>query len=132
MIAARAASAYRSVAATVAPLTAVVMLYDGTITALQRTVQEWEARRFEESHKHLLRATTILRGLDHNLDYGRGGAVAERLHATYNALILAALRAFGRSDARARYRRIVTALIDMRNAWATLAGLPARPDDQAA
>ena len=132
VIASKAASAYRSAATTVAPLTALVMLYDGTITALQRVVLAWEARRIEEAHQHLVRATTILRGLDHNLDFARGGAVAERLHATYNSLILAALRAFGRPDARARYRTIVAGLVDLRDAWAALAGLPARNDDQAA
>jgi flagellar secretion chaperone FliS len=120
----QAASAYRAVAVTVPPLAAIVMLYDGAITFLQRSAQALEARRIEEAHNHLLRATAILRGLDHNLDFGREGDLAERLHRTYNAFILAALRSFGRPDARERYRRIIAGLAQMRDAWAGIAGIP--------
>jgi len=119
-----AANAYRSASLTVPPLTAVVMLYDCAIATLQRSTQAMEARRIEEAHNSLLRATAILRGLDYHLDFDRGGACAERLHTTYNSLILAALRAFGRPDARERYRKIIAGLTELRNAWAAIAGIP--------
>ena len=129
--ASQAASAYRTAAVTVPPLAAIVMLYDGAITFLQRVVQGVEARRIEEAHNHLLRATAILRGLDHSLDFDRGGELAERLHRTYNSFILAALRSFGRPDARERYRKIIAGLGQMRDAWAGIAGIPAKADSDA-
>ncbi len=132
MIASRAAAnAYRNTAVTVPPLAAVVMLYDGAITQFQRSVQAMDARRIEEAHGLVLRATAMLRGLDHNLDFDRGGACAERLHTAYNALILAALRSFGRRDARERYSRIIASLREMRDAWASIAGIPASGNDRA-
>ena len=76
----RASQAYRGAAVAVPPLKAMVMLYDGAITFLQKAVDAQAARRFEEGHDHLMRATAILRGLSHNLDFVRGGAVAERLY----------------------------------------------------
>ena len=130
MFARQASTAYRNVAVIVPPLTALVMLYDGAITYLQRTIQAVEARRPEEAHNHLVHATSILRGLDHNLDFERGGACAERLHRVYNAFIFGALRASGRQDGCQSYRKIVVALTDMREAWATIAGMPPRAIDR--
>lgn len=109
--------AYRGAATTVPPLKAVSMLLGGAITFLQKALAAQEARRFEESHEHLMKATAILRGLSHNLDFVNGGAVAERLFQTYNALILASLKAYGRPHARQSFQRIVAALAELREAW---------------
>jgi flagellar protein FliS len=96
----------------------MVMLYGGAITFLQKSLDAQDARRFEEGHEHLTRATAILRGLSHNLDFVRGGAVAEHLYQTYNALILACLRSYGKPHARESFRRIMTSLAELRDAWA--------------
>jgi flagellar protein FliS len=109
--------AYRGAATTVPPLKAVSMLIGGAITFLQKALAAQEARRFEEGHEHLMKATAILRGLSHNLDFARGGAVAERLYQTYNALILASLRAYGRPHARENFRRVIAGLTELREAW---------------
>src|SRR5665647_481605 len=108
----QATQAYRSASVAVPPLKALIMLYDGTIMFLQKTITASEARRFEESHQHMIRATAILRGLSHGLDFDRGGAMAEQLHLTYHALILACLRSFGRRDAPECYRRIIASLAE--------------------
>lgn len=113
----QATQAYRSVSVAVPPLKALIMLYDGTIMFLQKTIIASEARRFEESHQHMIRAAAILRGLSHGLDFDRGGAMAEQLHLTYHALILACLRSFGRPDAPECYRRIIASLAELRDAW---------------
>ena len=91
--------AYRSAAVAVPPLKAMVMLHEGAMSFLQRSLAAAEAKRFEESHGYMIRATAILRGLSHNLDFARGGAVAERLYTTYQSLIMACLRAYGRTVA---------------------------------
>lgn len=113
----RANQAYRGAAVTVPPLRAMILLYGGAITFLQRSLEAQEARRFEEGHECLMRATAILRGLSHNLDFARGGAVAEHLYQTYNALILACLRSYGRPHARESFKRIIASLSDLREAW---------------
>jgi flagellar secretion chaperone FliS len=115
--ASHAAQAYRNASVAVPPLKALVMLYDGAITFLQKSVQAAEAQRFEASHDYMIRATVILRGLSHNLDFDRGGAMAEQLHKTYHALIMACLRSFGRPDAAACYHRIIASLTELRDAW---------------
>jgi flagellar protein FliS len=109
--------AYRGAATSVPPLKAVSMLLGGTITFLQKAVAAQEARRFEEGHDYLMRATAILRGLSHNLDFAKGGAVAERMFQTYNALILASLKAYGRPHARDSFRRIIAGVTELREAW---------------
>ena len=109
--------AYRGAATSVPPLKAISMLLGGAITFLQKALAAQEARCFEEGHEHLMRATAILRGLSHNLDVTKGGAVAERLFQTYNAMILASLKAYGRPHARESFRQIIAGLTELRDAW---------------
>jgi flagellar secretion chaperone FliS len=123
----RITQAYRGAAVTVPPLKAVVMLFDGAIMFLQKTIEATEARRFEESHRHLVRATTILRGLSHHLNFEKGGPLADRLYRTYSSLIMAALRAFGRPDATQRYRKLILSLTELRDAWKSVAAQTAKP-----
>jgi flagellar protein FliS len=111
------AQAYRTAAAAVPPLKGVVMLLDGAILSLKRTIEAYEAKRFEESHNHLVRATAILRGLSHHLNFDKGGPLAQRLYKTYSSLILASLRSFGRPDHAQRYRRLIASLTELRDAW---------------
>jgi len=113
----RAAQAYRGAAVAVPPLKAVIMLLDGAATYLQKAVQAQEARRFEEGYEHVTKATAILRGLSHHLDSTRGGAVAERLFQTYNTLILASMRSYGRPHMREDFQRIIAGIIELREAW---------------
>jgi len=113
----RANQAYRGAAVAIPPLRATVMLCDGAILALQQSLEAQEARRFEEGHNHLTRATSILRGLSYHLDFTRGGALAERLFQTYNALILACHSSYGKPQARENFGRIVKSLGELREAW---------------
>ena len=116
-----AALAYRSAATAVPPLRAVIMMIDGAIGFLRKSIRAAEDKRFEDSHGHMIRATAILRGLSHNLNFDKGGAVAENLHTTYHALIMACLRCYGRPDSAASYRRIIASLSEMRDAWIEVA-----------
>ncbi|WFU27098.1 flagellar protein FliS [Bradyrhizobium sp. CB1717] len=109
--------AYRGTATSVPPLKAVSMLLGGTITFLQKSLAAQEAKRFEEGHDYLMKATAILRGLSHNLDFTKGGDVAERLFQTYNAMILASLKSYGRPHARQSFGRIIAGLTELREAW---------------
>src|SRR5712691_11682020 len=113
----RANQAYRGAAVAVPSLRAVVMLLNGAITFLHKSLQAQQAKRFEEGYEHLTRATAILRGLSHHLDSTHGGAMAERLYQTYNSLIVACLRSYGRPQAAENYRRIIASLSELREAW---------------
>jgi flagellar protein FliS len=117
----QAAQAYRGVAVTVPSLRAIVMLLDGAILCLHKTIEAGENKRIEESHDQLIRATTIMRGLAHHLNFDKGGALAERLYKTYNSLIMASLRSFGRPDASERYRKLIASLTELRDAWNSVA-----------
>jgi len=125
--------AYRGAATSVPPLKAISMLLGGAITFLQKSLVAQEARRFEEGHEYLMKATAILRGLGHNLDFAKGGDVAERLFQTYNAMILACLKAYGRAHARESFGRIIAGLTELREAWehvdATVRGGKTAPAD---
>ncbi|WP_315739748.1 MULTISPECIES: flagellar export chaperone FliS [unclassified Bradyrhizobium] len=112
-----ASQAYRGAAVAVPPLRAVIMLLNGAMLSLQKSLQAQEARRFEEGHIHVTRATAILRGLSLHLDPTRGGPVADQLFGTYNALIVAALRAYGRPHMRENFQRITQSLLELREAW---------------
>lgn len=113
----QAAQAYRSAAVAVPPLRAVIMMMDGAISFLQKSIAANEKKQFEESHGHMIRATAILRGLSHNLNFEKGGEVAENLHTTYHTLIMACLRSFGRSNSGECYGRIIASLTELRDAW---------------
>ncbi|WP_035980913.1 flagellar export chaperone FliS [Bradyrhizobium sp. STM 3843] len=130
----RANQAYRGAAVTVSPLKAVIMLLNGATMYLQKSLQAQEARRFEEGHEHLTRATAILRGLSHHLDSVRGGAVAEKLFRTYNSLILACLRSYGRPHMRENFSRIIASIAELREAWEAVdaAGRGGRPPGDSA
>lgn len=111
------ANSYRRSAVTTSPLTGVVMLYDGVIAELSRTIAALQQKKLDQAFGHLNTATTILRGLCHNLDFARGGALAERMRDTYVRLILSALHAFGKPDAVARLTKIRQAVTTLRDAW---------------
>lgn len=113
-----AAGLYRTTAATTSPLAGVVMLYDRVIAELGRTVMALERKRLDQAFGHLEAATTILRGLCHNLDFDKGGALAERMRETYMRLILSALHSLGKPDAIARFNKLIAAVTDLRDAWA--------------
>ncbi|MFZ5740044.1 flagellar protein FliS [Rhodopseudomonas thermotolerans] len=112
---------YQRAAVTVPPLQAVIMLIDGAILSLRRSMLAVEQRRFEDGHAHLMRSVTILRGLSHHLDLSRGSAVGERLFSAYHALIMASLTSYGRPDAQSRYDRIIAGLTELRDAWRAVA-----------
>ncbi|MCM5560197.1 flagellar export chaperone FliS [Pleomorphomonas sp. JP5] len=121
----QAAAAYRQAAASVHPTVAVVKLYDATLLAISQAIRAREASQFEECFIKVMRAATILRGLDHALDFAKGGAVAERLHRVYKGYIIALHLSYGKPDVVRRYRKLHDSLVELRDAWAGIAGMAA-------
>ncbi|EJW11919.1 flagellar protein FliS [Rhodovulum sp. PH10] len=124
-----AALAYSRAAATVPPSRAVVLLYDRVLVLLERAGRAIEERRTDAALQDVLKAAAILRGLGHIIDFQKGGALAERLYAMYTTNVLVVLQSFHKPDAPERYRRIAAGLAELRDAWATIAGLPTREQD---
>lgn len=120
---AHAAAAYRQAAAAVHPTVTVVKLYDAILLAIVQAMRAKDAGQHEEAFIKVMRAATILRGLDHSLDFDKGGSVAERLHNVYRSYILALHLSFGKKDVLARYRKLYVSLADLRNSWASIAGM---------
>lgn len=118
-----AAAAYRQAAASVHPTVAVVKLYDATLLAILQAIRAREQKQVEECFIKVMRAATILRGLDQALDYDKGGAVAEQLHRVYRSYILSLHLSFGKPDVLKRYRKLYDSLIGLRDAWAKIAGM---------
>ena len=118
-----AAAAYRQAAASVHPTVAVVKLYDATLLAILQAIRAREQKQIEECFTKVMRAATILRGLDQALDYEKGGAVAEQLHRVYRSYILSLHVSFGKPDVLRRYRKLYDSLIGLRDAWARIAGM---------
>jgi flagellar protein FliS len=117
----QATQAYRNASTAVPPLRAVIMMIDGAISFLQKSVAATARKQFEESHGHMIRATAILRGLSHNLNFEKGGEVAEGLHKTYHDLIMACLKSYGRANSAECYSRIIASLTELRDAWVFVA-----------
>ncbi|WP_370673907.1 flagellar export chaperone FliS [Pleomorphomonas sp. PLEO] len=118
-----AAAAYRQAAASVHPTVAVVKLYDATLLAILQAIRAREQKQIEECFNKVMRAATILRGLDQALDYDKGGAVAEQLHRVYRSYTISLHVSFGKPDVVKRYRKLYDSLIGLRNAWAKIAGM---------
>ena len=123
-----AAAAYRQAAASVHPTVAVVKLYDATLLAILQAILAREQKQIEECFNKVMRAATILRGLDQALDYDKGGAVAEQLHRVYRSYTLSLHLSFGKPDVVKRYRKLYDSLIGLRNAWAKIAGMDAHQE----
>lgn len=118
----QALSAYRNVAAQVHPKVAVVKLYDVAILAVRDAIKAAATGRVEDGYIAVNKACKVLRGLSSNL---RGdGEMTKLLQSTYVVNMIALHGAFGKPDAERRYRRIIDGLIELRNAWAVLAGMP--------
>ncbi len=124
-----AIGAYRTAATQVHPLVAVVKLFDEVLRRIALAADGAEARQFEASYAHVTRATLILRGLAGNLRSDLGGPAGEdmarTLKQTYVTNMLALHAAYGKKDAARRFRTIRSGLVELRNAWAQLAGMDA-------
>lgn len=116
-----ALAAYRSAAANVHPRVAVVRLYDVALRAIRQAVIASRSRQVEDSYVAINKACQILRGLSSNVI--GDDDMAQTLRQTYLANMIALHRAFGKPDAERRYIAIASGLLDLRNAWADVAGM---------
>jgi flagellar protein FliS len=65
------------------PVGLIVLLYDGVVVWLQRTITAIEAQDIKKKCAHLNRALAIIVQLEGVLDFARGGEVAQTLKQFY-------------------------------------------------
>ena len=69
-------------------------------------------------------AARIIDGLNRHLDMERGGQVAKGLRETYEAVARALFRSVGKETGAEACDRLLTAVRELRDAWAEIAGIP--------
>ncbi len=121
-----ATDAYKRAATTVSPLKAVVMVYDELINSLLRTDAALEKNDPAGAFANVEKAAKICRGLRHALDFSAGEAVSEQLDGVYKRMIFALHASFGKADSRARYKKLLEGIVELRNAWAEIGHFPPR------
>ena len=117
-----AVSAYRKAAANVHPSIALVRIYDELILAVRQAIRAKEDKQHELAFTKVMRAAMILRGLANGLDFDRGGEVSERLFKVYNSYILGLHLSYGKDYVVRRYSKLLEGLVELRDAWAFIAG----------
>lgn len=118
----QASMAYRKAAANVHPGIALVRIYDELILAIRQAIRAKEDKNHELAFTKIMRAALILRGLAGGLDLERGGEVSERLLQVYKSYILNLHLSYGKEDVVRRYNKLLEGLVELRDAWAFVAG----------
>lgn len=122
-----ALKAYHSAAIQMRPLVAVVRLYDETLRRIERAIKDTRAEQVEDAYINITKACMVMRGLASNLDFEQAPDMAQTLKSTYVANMIALHRAFGKPDALNRYIIVMEGLLNLRNAWANIAGIKEIP-----
>lgn len=118
----QALSAYRAAQAQVHPQVAVVRLFDVALRNIREAVLAAQQGQAESGYAAVTRACQVLRGLHANLTGDND--MTETLTRAYLSNLLALNAAFGKKDAVRRYAGIAAGLLNLRNAFADIAGMP--------
>jgi flagellar secretion chaperone FliS len=98
------------------PLGLVVMLYDGTIAAMQRAVAAIEAHDIQKKCAHLNHALAVIAQLEGTLNFERGGEVAQTLKYFYVYARTQALKA-NIENSPEMLRSLIEKFTNVREAW---------------
>ncbi|PKU25998.1 flagellar export chaperone FliS [Telmatospirillum siberiense] len=104
--------------------TAVVQLYDTVLLHVSRAAEAAHKGDFQAQFDEVMSATRIIDGLNRCLDMAQGGQVAVNLREMYEAVSRTLLRSVGKPSAEEACDKLISAVRDMRNAWAEISGLP--------
>lgn len=129
--------AYASANQTVAKTQQIIMLYDGTIRLLQQVKEAIAEKRIEDRYHLLIKASSIIQGLQACLDFENGKEIANVLYSFYST-IDTKLFAIHRSNSPEACDEIIQDLKQMRDAWVVVdnaelqAAAPPQPSAQPA
>jgi flagellar secretion chaperone FliS len=116
----RALSAYGHAAETLAPLSQIVLLYDGAIRRIKEARQAIELRRIKDRCTAIGKASAIIEALHAALDHERGGEIAAHLDRIYTYVSFR-LQRVNLDDDPAICDELVARLGELRASWALLA-----------
>jgi flagellar protein FliS len=116
----RALSAYGQAAETLAPLTQIVLLYDGAIRRIKEARQAIEERRVKDRYTAVEKAGAIDDALHAALDHERGGEIAVQLDRIYTYVGFR-LQRVNLDDDPAICDELVARLGELRASWAQIA-----------
>ena len=118
--------AYASATQTVGKTQQIIMLYDGTISLVQRAKEAIRENRIEDRYNILLKASSIIHGLHGCLDFENGKDIANILYSFY-ASVDNRMFAVHRTNSIETCDEIIADLKQMREAWSAIDGGPAEP-----
>lgn len=116
----RATSAYAQASKAVAPVRAVVLLYDGMIRAVAAARKAIEEGRLEDRYLQTRKAGEIVLGLQTSLDFENGAGVANTLDAFYNSIFVR-LQRINTTNSVEICDDVLAALRNVRESWAQVA-----------
>ncbi|SNY91755.1 flagellar protein FliS [Cohaesibacter sp. ES.047] len=125
----QAIGAYRTATKTVAPTKAVALLLDEVLNSLILTSYYLRGKEFEKAFNRVVHASKILSGLRQNVNLDVDQEMGQQFIDMYSQNIFALHNAYGRPDSLERFSEIAKGLVDFRNSWAEIAGLPLRNID---
>jgi len=102
------------------PLKLVVLLYDGAITALRRSIEHIEKKDYMAKYKELMRCHDIIWELMASLDKTRGGEVADNLSSLYTYMLGQIMEANNSLDVKI-IEEVIALLDNLNEAWRELA-----------
>lgn len=103
---------------------AVVKLYDTIMMHINKAAAAADAGDYQAQFAEVMSATRIIDGLNRCLDMEKGGKTAQSLRDMYEAVSRALLRSVGKVSGAEACQRLVGAVGETRDAWATIAGVP--------
>lgn len=116
----RAAASYRDALQTQTPAQQITQLYDHAILRLKEAKTAILEQRIEDRFQAVMKAFTILQGLQSCLDFERGGTIAPMLDGYYNHAMNRMLQINQRNDPSI-CDELVDYLVPMRASWAQIA-----------
>jgi len=116
--------AYVSATHTVGKTQQIIMLYDGTIRLLQQAKEAMSEKRIEDRFHLLIKASSIIQGLQGCLDFENGKEIAGVLYNFYSG-VDNKLFALHRSNSVEDCEEIIKDLKQMRDAWVAVDGASA-------
>lgn len=108
--------AYASATQTVAKTQQIIMLYDGTIRLIQQAKEAIRENRIEDRYNLLVKASTIVGGLQACLDFENGQQIANILYSFYSS-VENRLFTIHRTNSIEACDELIDELKQMRDAW---------------
>jgi flagellar protein FliS len=124
-----AVNAYRTGKTAVSPVKAVAMLLDEAVNAIILTSYYLRRKEFENAFGRVVHVSKILSGLRQNVSLDTDPVMGQQFIDMYTSNIFALHNSYGRPDAIERYAKLASGLVEFRNAWAEIAGMPQRNID---